>query len=273
MNGGRIGLLAILFSMFVVSSASGEDAAAAIATVDPSGSWIWEYSFNDNPAEFSLKLNWDGEQLTGQYTAFNNTTDIAETKFTPDNKISFISRREFNGNKFTVHFDGEVKTEEIVGKVAVDFGQGPQEFDWTAKRVVAADDVLGVWKLRLETQQGVIEPQLTITKDGDELRGHYVSPFGEREAKDVRLKDGELSWRIKSDEDDQFEFEVKYQGKPRGNRIAGSADFDFGGNTGTMEFTGELTPPAEEQAAAEEPVTEAQVSAPATAAPASEQPE
>ncbi|MGD9631970.1 MAG: hypothetical protein AB7G28_11035 [Pirellulales bacterium] len=249
MKSGRNGYLAVLFSLIVVSHARGDEAAAAKSeTVDPSGSWKWEYSFNDNPAEFMLELNWDGKQLTGKYTAFNKTTDIEETKFTPDNKISFLSKREFNGNQFTVHFDGEAKPTEIVGKVAVDFGQGPQEFDWTAKRVIAPEDVLGVWKLRLETERGVIEPQLTITKDGDNLKGHYESPFGEREAKELALKEDGLSWKVESGDDDQFQFHVTYKGQPRGNKISGSADFDFNGNTGTMEFTGERTPPQAEAA-------------------------
>jgi hypothetical protein len=273
MNGGQLGLLALACSMVMIGIAHADEAAAAkTETVDPTGSYKWEYSFNDNPSEFSLKLNWDGKELSGTYTAFNNTTEIEETKFTPDNKISFLANREFNGNKFTVHFDGELKPEEIVGTVAVDFGQGPQEFDWTARRVIDADDVLGVWKFRVETPQGVIEPQLTITKDGDKLHGDYVSPFGEREAKDVTLKNGELSWRIESDEDDDFDFVVKYRGKPRGNRISGVGEFDFGGNTGEMEFTGELTPPADEKPAAAESAAEVKPAAPAAAVPAATAP-
>ena len=119
-----------------------------------------------------------------------------------------------------------------------------------------------VWKIKVETPQGVIEPQLTITKDGDKLHGDYVSPFGEREAKEVTLKDGELSWKIESDDDDEFDFQVIYRGKPVGNKIAGTGEFDFGGNTGEMEFTGELTPPAKEKAAPAEPAAEAETAAP-----------
>lgn len=252
MSSVRCGILsAVVFvGILSIAWAEGTDAPSTEA-VDPSGSYRWEYSFNDNPAEFKLKLNWDGKELTGKYTAFNNTTEIEETKFTADNKIAFIANREFNGNKFTVHFDGEVKPSEIVGTVAVDFGQGPQEFEWTAQRVVDTEDVLGVWKLRVETQQGVIEPQLTVTKDGDKLHGDYVSPFGEREAKELTLDDGKLAWRIESDDDDEFDFEVKYKGQPRGNKIEGNADFNFNGTTGTMDFTGERTPPKDESAAAQ----------------------
>jgi hypothetical protein len=250
MSGGRLGFLAMgLLLVYALLARAEEAETKKPETIDPTGSYEWEYSFNDNPAVFSLDLNWDGKQLTGKYTAFNNTTDIAESSFTPKNEVSFIANREFNGNKFTVHFEGEVKPEEIVGTVAVDFGQGPQEFDWAAKRVVNVDAVVGVWKLKVETERGAMEPQLTITKEGDKLAGHYESRFGEREAKDLAFMDGELTWRIESKEDEDFDFEIKYSGKPRGDKIAGAAEFDFGGNTGSMKFSGERTPPKSEAVA------------------------
>jgi len=111
----------------------------------------------------------------------------------------------------------------------------------------------------------VIEPQITITQDGDKLHGAYVSPFGEREAKELSLKDGELSWTISSDDNDDFDFQVVYHGKPRGNKIAGSNEFDFGGDTGTMEFTGERTPPEDKEAA--QPTVKAKAAEPPAAAP------
>jgi hypothetical protein len=240
---GWVALISVLVSSanWLRAEEAESDSATAEA-VDPSGSWHWEYTFDDNTAEFSLDLNWDGEKLTGTYTAFGNTTDIEETELAKD-AVSFLSRREFNGNPFTVKFRGTVQPDDIVGTVSVDIRGEPREFDWHAKRKVELDDVVGVWKLHLETPQGPIEPQLTITREGDELRGHYVSPFGEREPKDLTLKDNELSWRLVSDEDDQFDFEIQYRGKPRGNKISGTNEFDFGGNTGTMDFTGTRTPP------------------------------
>jgi hypothetical protein len=250
-----------------VALAQEEGGATKPEPVDPTGSWKWEYTFNDNPAEFQLELNWNGRELTGKYTAFDNTTDIEEAKF-ENNELSFISKREFNGNEFTVQFDGKAEANDIAGTVAVDFGEGPREFDWHAKRVVDTDNVLGVWKLKLDTPNGVIEPEITITKEGDKLHGDYISPFGEREAKDVMFKDGELSWRIESDEDDEFDFEVHYRGKPRGNTISGTNEFDFGGNTGTMEFTGTRTPPKEKDAAEAAPDQESAAAEPKPAAAA-----
>jgi hypothetical protein len=255
------GVLGLLLTSCATAAEEGTGGDAK--PVDPSGSWKWDYTFNDNPAEFHLMLDWNGKQLTGKYTAFNNTTDIEETKL-ENNQLSFVANREFNGNEFVVHFDGKVELDDITGTVGVDFGDGPQEFDWHAKRAVRIDDVLGTWRLHLDTPNGVIEPEITITKDGEKLHGDYSSPFGEREAHDVTLKDNELSWQIESNDDDQFDFEIVYRGKPRGNSISGTNEYDFGGNTGTMEFTGKRTPPEDKK----EPVAAAEAEAAAAPAPA-----
>jgi hypothetical protein len=212
--------------------------------VDPTGTWKWQYDFGETPMDAKLKLNWDGKKLTGKYTARDVTTDVSDGKLEKD-ELTFITVREFNGNEFEIEFEGKVKEDEIVGLVMLDFGQA-QEFDWNAKRAVEIDDVLGVWDLRLDTPNGVVEPRLTITKDDDnKLKGTYSSVFGDREPNGLTLKDNELSWEIASGDDDEFDFQVLYKGKPRGNRIEGATEFDFGGNTGTMKFTGKRTPPKE----------------------------
>ena len=48
-------------------------------------------------------------------------------------------------------------------------------------------------------------------------------------------------------DDDQFDFKIVYKGNPRGNKIEGSNEFDFGDNTGTMKFTGKRVPPEEKK--------------------------
>jgi hypothetical protein len=219
--------------------------------VDPAGTWVWDYTFNDNSAEFKLKLKWDDKKnLTGKYTAFDRTSDIQEVKFEKD-QLSFVTKREFEDREFTVHFDGKVQPDDISGTVSFDFdGNGPREFDWNPKRVVETDDVVGTWALRVETPNGVVEPRLTITADGEKLSGKSVSDaFGELEAKNVQLKDNTLTWEI-SVVNNGLEFNVKYSGKPRGNTIEGSNEFTVGENTGTMKFTGTRTPPEEKKSEA-----------------------
>jgi hypothetical protein len=270
----RVALL-LLFSLtpaFVLAeepaAAASEAPAPSKKSVDPTGAWRWEYRFNDNePAEFSLKLKWDGKELTGKYTAFDATTDIEEGKV-EDGKLSFISKRTLNNNEFTVHFQGKAEADDIVGTVAVDFGEGPREFDWHAERTVDVDGILGSWKLNLETPQGVIQPVITIKEEKGKLTGHYVSPFGEREAKELTFKAGELAWRIESEDDDDLQFEVEYRGKIDGDKISGSTEYDFDGNAGSMEFTGERTPPEPKAESKSESAPETEAAQTDTATPA-----
>lgn len=216
------------------------------ATADPSGTWKWQYQFGDNKMDAKLKLDWDGKKVTGKYTAREATSEIRDAKLEKD-QLSFTTLRDINGNEFEIAFNGQVKPDEIVGKVALDFGQA-QEFDWNAKRAVEADDVVGEWILRLDTPNGVVEPKLTIMKgEKDALKGNYVSVFGEREPKNLTLKDNQLSWEISSNDNDQFDFKIVYKGQPRGNKIEGENEFEFGDNTGTMKFTGKRTPPEEKK--------------------------
>jgi hypothetical protein len=58
MNGGRVVLSAVVLTQLVLAHvAAAEEAAdaAKTAAVDPTGFWKWDYTFNDNPAEFRLK--------------------------------------------------------------------------------------------------------------------------------------------------------------------------------------------------------------------------
>ncbi len=145
---------------------------------------------------------------------------------------------------------------------------GRSEFDWNPKRAVEIDDVVGTWDLRVETANGVVEPKLTITKDGDKLSGKSISQvFGELEAKNLELKDNKLSWEI-SGSNGGFDINVKYAGQPRGNAIEGTNEFTVGENTGTMKFTGKRTPPEEKEkpAAGAKPAAEATPATPAAEA-------
>jgi hypothetical protein len=236
--------LLLIAAFAVTSEAVWAGDPAATAAIDPSGTWKWDVTFNDNASQLAVKLKWDGKDLTGKYTAFDQTTDIAEGKLDKD-ELSFIAHPEFNGNTFDIHFNGKVEGDDINGKVTLDFGQGPQEFDWHPKRVVDADSVLGTWQLRIETPTATIEPKITITQDDRGLHGAYSSRFGEREAKNLAFKDGELTWEI-SGEREGNSFKVVYRGKLTGDSIKGTNEYDFGGNTGSAEFTGKRMP-AEEQ--------------------------
>ena len=56
-------------------------------------------------------------------------------------------------------------------------------------------------------------------------------------AKKIEIKDNQLTFEI-SGETDGNGWKVTYKGKPRGNSIKGTIDYEFGDNKGTVDFQG-----------------------------------
>ena len=66
----------------------------------------------------------------------------------------------------------------------------------------------------------------------------YVSPRDtEDEANNIKVKDNKLTFEI-SGEADGNEYVAVYTGKPKGDSIKGTIDYEFGGNPGTLDYRG-----------------------------------
>ncbi len=213
------------------------DEKKVVKKVDPSGTWKWERTFNDNKREFVLRLRMDGDKITGTYKSRQQEIKIADVKMDGD-KLSFQYKRDAGDRRFTANYRGKVSEDSIKGTIAFSSDRGDREFEWEAKRSTELIDVLGKWQLKIETQDGnVIEPSVTFSKEGEKIKGAYVSRFGERDATKIKVKDNKLTFEI-AGENDGNEFTVVYTGKPRGDSIKGKLAYDFSGNTGTIDFTG-----------------------------------
>lgn len=213
---------------------------------DPTGTWKWERTFGDNTVEFTLRLGHKGDKVTGTYASSRAKTKIKDGKVEGD-QLSFQVDREFNDRKFTINYQRKVSEDAIKGKGKFSVDGRSREFDWEAKRSVELADVEGTWKFRIETSNGnVLEPSLKLAKKGKEINGVYTSRRGDIEAKKIEIKDNQLTFEI-SGENDGNQWKVTYKGKPRGNSIKGTIDFDFGGNTGTVDFEGKRVPEKKEK--------------------------
>ena len=108
--------------------------SAAQGADDPTGTWKWSSTFNNNTIESTAKLKAEGDKLTGTYIGRNNTeTPISNGSF-KDNTVKFDVVREFNGNKFTIKYSGTITGDTIKGKSSFDRDGQAQERDWEAKR-------------------------------------------------------------------------------------------------------------------------------------------
>jgi hypothetical protein len=106
----------------------------AQAAEDPSGTWKWSVTFNDQTREQTLKLKLEGDKLTGSMVGRNNTETAIEEASFKDNVVSFKVTRERNGQKFTTKYSGTVSGDEIKGKSESERNGQVNSRDWVAKR-------------------------------------------------------------------------------------------------------------------------------------------
>jgi hypothetical protein len=123
----RIGMAALVLAFVGLVS-------TAIAAENPTGTWKWETNFGGKARENTLKLKLDGDKLTGAMLGRDNQEVAIDNGTFKDDKLSFTITREFNGNKFTMKYNGTVKGDTITGKSEFERDGQSQSRDWEAKR-------------------------------------------------------------------------------------------------------------------------------------------
>ena len=108
--------------------------SSAQAAENPTGTWKWETNFGGKARENTLKLKLDGDKLTGSMLGRDNQESPIENATFKDDKVSFTYTREFNGQKFTMKYNGTVKGDTITGKSDFERDGQSQSRDWEAKR-------------------------------------------------------------------------------------------------------------------------------------------
>jgi hypothetical protein len=215
------------------------------ASVDPSGTWKWERNYNGNKIDYTLRLKWHDDKLTGSYktdmengpAGLSEPVEIKEGAIDGD-KVSFTVTRKFNENEIIADYAGKLTGDKLDGNVEFDFRDRAREFPWNAKRIVARDDVLGKWNVKFEAQNRTMESSFTLEADGDKLKGTYHSSRrGDQPIKDIELKENKLSFVVTFQNDDR-EFAVTCKAEPRGDKIAGVILTKFGDQERETPFKG-----------------------------------
>ena len=106
----------------------------------------------------------------------------------------------------------------------------------------AADDKVdpvGSWKCEYEIGGQPRTSTLTIKKDGDQLVGTMDWP-NQKEAKlkDVKLKDGELTFSVERVLDDNNKFNLEYKLKVDGDKLKGKGAIVTGDEKREFDFEG-----------------------------------
>lgn len=101
---------------------------------DPTGTWKWSVTFNNQTRDTTLKLKLEGDKLTGAILGRNDQeTKIDDATF-KDGEVSFSYTRERNGQKRTTKYKGKLDGDTIKGKSESERDGQTQSRDWEAKR-------------------------------------------------------------------------------------------------------------------------------------------
>jgi hypothetical protein len=127
----RVTLTAMLISLAVANFTR---ATLADESTDPTGTWKWSVTFNNQTREMTLKLKLEGDKLSGTMLGRDNQETAIEDAKYKDGEVSFTVTRERNGQKFTIKYQGKVSGDTIKGKAEFQRDGQAQSRDWEAKR-------------------------------------------------------------------------------------------------------------------------------------------
>lgn len=109
--------------------------APAVQAEDPTGTWKWSTTFNNQTRESTLKLKLEEGKLTGAMVGRGDReTPIEDGKF-EDGKVSFSVTRQRGEQKFTSKYSGTVSGDTIKGTVEMPGRDGQtRSREWEAKK-------------------------------------------------------------------------------------------------------------------------------------------
>jgi hypothetical protein len=136
MNASRrtwFGILTLSLALAVLTSGiRAEDKKS-----DASATGTWKSTFTGKQGQTFktiFKLKQDGDKLNGTVIGRDGKEAKIDEGKVKEGKLSFQVTREFNAQKFTIRYKGDLSGDTIKGKM--EFGQGDrsQSIDWEAKR-------------------------------------------------------------------------------------------------------------------------------------------
>ncbi|MBX9789210.1 MAG: hypothetical protein K2Y37_09875 [Pirellulales bacterium] len=215
----------------------GPAVAVAEDKVTPVGDWQLEVATPDGVV-LNLKVNikQDGDNYKGTMVGDDGVeSELTDIAF-KDDELKFALSRDFGGQQLTSKFTGKLTAEKFEGSVDYDIGGQAGTLEVTGGRPKL--DLTGTWLLVATSEGGVFEPKLHLKHDGETLEGKYEwNEDVTAEIKDGKIVDGEITFTVTHDFNGE-EIVVKYKVKLDGEKLAGSADYDLAGQTGTAEIEG-----------------------------------
>jgi hypothetical protein len=207
--------------------------------LDPTGSWKLLVKTPGRPTQESiLKLEKGGDKFVGvMMNSQGLSTPLKDIELKGD-ALSFRFAFKRDGREFSFLYQGKLTADTYKGQGSLNiFGQ-KRTFDFEGKRMSAeAVTLAGLWKITVVLEAGQkLQPTLRLKQQGDNWSGGYLGTAGkEVPLQDVKLKDGELSFRIVDKiEEDKVPFH--YVGKLKDNTLSGTVTLGAGKQTASLKF-------------------------------------
>jgi len=125
----------VLFAMAVgILATAWGPAVRAADSADPTGTWKWSVTYNDQTREMSVKLKLADGKLTGSVPGREGReTPITDAEY-KDGQVKFSVTREREGRKMTAKYQGKVSGDTIKGTIETERDGQARKRDWEAKR-------------------------------------------------------------------------------------------------------------------------------------------
>ncbi len=229
--------LALALALASGTAAAQADDASAVA-----GEWKLAITAPDGQTfQPTLKLAVDGDKLSGTFLGDDGSENPVQDATFSGGELAFSVTLDFGGQQLTSKYRGTVADGALKGTLDYDLGGQTGTLDFTGARPVSLASVLGNWKLVASSPDGqTFEPGLALRADGDKLAGDYTWIDGTTiPISDAALEGDQLRFNVEIDFGGQA-MKVAFKSKVAAGKLSGTADYDLGGQTGTVDVTGEM---------------------------------
>ena len=188
------------------------------------GQWDISFTVMDQNIKARLIISQNKEgKLEGKWTEEMGEHKISDLKF-EDGKLSFKRHSKIDDLEFDSTYEGTIKGNELIGTMKSEMG----DIQANGKRFGA--DLIGNWEMTTTSDFGTRTSMMTIEPD---LTGYYESFGGEIPMKNLKLENGQITFKLEMGFGDQT-FVMNFKGKLEGKTIKGQMESD----RGTSEVTG-----------------------------------
>ena len=235
----------LVLSIFASIPTQMEAQEAAKRIVDPSGTWRWEYELEGTQYKDLVRLKIGDEikdtkdrVVLGRYESTSGKKIKIQNGRIAGDVVRFEFNIDFQGMDVKLEFEGKIKSDTLTGNVKASTAEGSRDLEWTATRSVLAEDIIGKWQLRIDANGNIMEPVLTVRRDGEGLKGSYsLGNEVELQAKQIKVEKNELTFTIETDYQGTT-IKADFMGRPYGDNLKGTIDYVLGADVGEVDFSG-----------------------------------